>query len=104
MTSNDVLRVAEEAARIYRDAKLSAQTQFEYSKRWRSVDRWLGAAAALGAAFSGVAGLADLLSNEIVGLVALCAAFLATLATTLAAPANRQRAHDAANRFLALEY
>ena len=31
-----------EAERVHESATLSSQTQFEYAKRWRRADRWLG--------------------------------------------------------------
>jgi len=35
-----------EAERVLEVATLSSETQFEYAKTWRSVDRWIGSAAA----------------------------------------------------------
>jgi len=36
--------VRREAEKVHEAATYSSETQFEYAKRWRSVDRWLGSA------------------------------------------------------------
>jgi hypothetical protein len=92
-----------EAIRVYRDAMLSAQAQFEYSKRWRHVDRWIGGMSAVLAGVSGVTGLGDLLPTQTVGAIAIAAAVLAAIATTVGAPSNKLRAYTSANAFLALQ-
>lgn len=42
---NSDRRLAEiraEAARVYEAATYASETQFEFAKRWRRVDRWVG--------------------------------------------------------------
>lgn len=70
-----------EAKRIYESAEHSAQNQFEYSKTWRSVDRWLGSISALLAAIAGTG----------------------AVATSLGAPKTKTLAHASGNAYLALQ-
>lgn len=49
-------RIRQEAANVHEAATYSSETQFEYAKRWRSVDRWVGSVAAGLAAVAGVGG------------------------------------------------
>lgn len=92
-----------EANRIHESAMHSAQNQFEYSKTWRSVDRWLGGSAALVGGIAGASGLAKVLPVEAVGLIALISAAVGSIATFLEAPKAKLRAHHAANAYLALQ-
>lgn len=81
----------------------SAQTQFEYSKTWRRVDRWLGGTAALLAALAGAGGLSEVISASWAGLIALAAAGVGAIATSLGAPKAKDRAYASANALLALQ-
>jgi len=92
-----------EAKRVHESAMYSAQTQFEYSKTWRSVDRWLGGSASFVAAISGTAGLADIASAQVTGLIALIAAATGAIAVSLGAPKTKTLAHASANAYLALQ-
>ncbi|MCP3886035.1 MAG: SLATT domain-containing protein [Propionibacteriaceae bacterium] len=92
-----------EAHRVHESVMYSAQNQFEYSKTWRKVDRWLGATAALLAATSAAGGLSEVLSAQWVGLIAFAAAGTGAVATTLGAPKAKDRAHASANALLALQ-
>ena len=92
-----------EAARVEESARYSAQNQFEYSKTWRRVDRWLGGTAALFAAVAAAGGLSEVFSARWAGLVALAAAGLGAIASSLGAPKAKDRAHSSANAFLALQ-
>ena len=92
-----------EAERIHESALYSGQTQFEYSKSWRTVDRWLGAVSAGVAAVAGVTGLASILPAPTVGLVAISAAGLGAVASSLGAPKTKTQAHASANAYLALQ-
>jgi hypothetical protein len=82
---------------------LSAQTQFEYSKSWRRVDRWLGGAAAVLAAISAAGGLSEVFSRRWAGLIALLAAGAGAVAATLGAPKAKDRAAASAAALLALQ-
>lgn len=92
-----------EAQRVEESARYSAQNQFEYSKAWRRVDRWLGGTAALFAAVAAAGGLSQVLSARWAGLVALAAAGLGAIASSLSAPKAKDRAHSSANALLALQ-
>jgi len=92
-----------EANRIHESAMYSAQTQFEYSKTWRSVDRWLGGFAALIAAVAAAGGLADVLSAQLAGLIALVSAGTGAVAASLGAPKTKTQAHASGNAYLALQ-
>jgi hypothetical protein len=95
--------IRKEADRVHESAKYSAQNQFEYSKTWRSVDRWLGAIAALLAACSAAGGLSEVLSSKWAGLIALMSAGAGAVATSLGAPKTKTQAHASANAYLALQ-
>ncbi|MDA8379363.1 MAG: SLATT domain-containing protein [Actinomycetota bacterium] len=92
-----------EAERVLEGATLSSETQFEYAKTWRSVDRWIGSLAAALAAVSGVGGLAKLLSVEWAGGIAVAAALVGAIAATLAARQTTEKAGVAANALRALQ-
>lgn len=49
--------IGKEAERILESATYASETQFEYAKRWRRVDRWIGSVAAVLAAIAGVGGI-----------------------------------------------
>lgn len=95
--------ITAEAHRVQESAMYSAQTQFEYSKTWRSVDRWVGGTAAALAAVAAAGGLSEILSPAGAGLIALLSAIMGTIAATLGAPKAKDRAHSTANALLALQ-
>jgi hypothetical protein len=92
-----------EAERVLEAATLSSETQFEYAKTWRSVDRWIGSAAAALAAVAGVGGLAKLLSVAWAGGIAVAAALVGAVAATLAARQTTEKAGVAATALRALQ-
>jgi len=92
-----------EAERVLESATLSSETQFEYAKTWRSVDRWIGSSAAALAAVSGVGGLAKLLSVAWAGGIAVASALVGAIAATLAARQTTEKAAVAANALRALQ-
>jgi hypothetical protein len=92
-----------EAERVLEAAALSSETQFEYAKTWRSVDRWIGSLAAGLATVSGVGGLAKLLSVAWAGGIAVAAALVGAIAATLAARQTTEKAGMAANALRALQ-
>lgn len=104
MTDADKLDyIRAEVSRVHESAMFSAQTQFEYSKTWRSVDRWLGGAAALLAAISAAGGLSGVFSATWAGLIALVAAGSGAVAAALGAPKTKDRAAASASAYLALQ-
>jgi hypothetical protein len=103
VTSDRIDQMRKEAERVHESAMYSAQTQFEYSKSWRRVDRWLGGLAALLAAISAAAGLSEVVSSRWAGIVALCAAGVGAIGASLGAPKAKDRAHSAANALLAVQ-
>ena len=96
-------QIRREAERVHESAMYTSQTQFEYSKTWRSIDRWVGGAAASLAAVSAAGGLSEVFSAQWAGLIALLAALSGAIATTLGAPKAKDRAHSTANALLALQ-
>lgn len=103
MTSERAEAIHKEAHRVHESALHSAQTQFEYSKTWRRVDRWLGGFAAVLAALAAAGGLSEVLPARWVGLVALVSAGVGAIAATLGAPKSKERAHSSANALLAVQ-
>lgn len=95
--------IRKEAERVHESAMSSAQTQFEYAKSWRRVDRWLGGLSALLAAVAGATGLSEVASARGAGLIALVAAGIGAVAATIGAPKTKDRAHSSANAFLAVQ-
>jgi hypothetical protein len=93
----------DEADRVLEAATLSSETQFEYAKRWRTVDRWIGSAAAALAAVSGVGGLAKLLPFQWAGGIAIAAALVGAIAASIAARQTTEKAGVSANAYRALE-
>jgi len=92
-----------EAERVLEASILSSETQFEYAKTWRSIDRWIGSLAAGLAAVAGVGGLAKLLSVAWAGGIAVAAALVGAIAATLAARQTTEKAGVAANALRALQ-
>lgn len=93
----------DEAERVHESAMYSGQTQFAFSKSWRSIDRWLGGSAAFLAAVAGAGGLSEVVSSQVAGLIALTAAGLGAVGTSLGAPKTKTAAHASANAYLALQ-
>lgn len=92
-----------EADRVLEAATLSSETQFEYAKTWRTIDRWIGSLAAALAAVSGVGGLAKLLSFQWAGGIAVTSALVGAIAATIAARQVTEKAGVSANSYRALE-
>lgn len=92
-----------EARNILEAATYSSETQFEYAKRWRSVDRWVGSLAAGLAAVAGVGGLAKLLSYTWAGGIAVASALVGAIAATIAARQTTEKASVSANSYRALQ-
>jgi hypothetical protein len=87
-----------EAARVLEAATYASETQFEYSKRWRRVDRWIGSVAAALAAVAGVGGLSQAFSARWAGLIAVLAAGTGAVAASIGAPQNEGEGLGVGNR------
>lgn len=103
MSTDYLTAIRNEAERIHESATYASETQFEYAKRWRRVDRLIGAAAAVTAAIAGVGGLAQLLSARVAGFIALVAAAAGAVAASLGAPQTKEKAAVAATAYRALQ-
>ncbi len=95
--------IRKEAARILESATYASETQFEYAKRWRRVDRWIGGAAAALAAVAGIGGLSQVLSARWAGLVAVLAAGTGAVAASIGAPQTKEKASGSATAYRALQ-
>jgi hypothetical protein len=103
MTDNYREEIRKEAERIHESTTYASETQFEYAKRWRRVDRVIGGAAAVIAAVAGVGGLSNILSARGAGLIAVVAAGLGAVAASLGAPQTKEKAAMAATAYRALQ-
>jgi len=92
-----------EAERVHEAATYASETQFEFAKRWRRVDRWIGGLAAALAAVAGVGGLSNVFSARWAGLIAVLAALTGAIAASLGAPQTKEKASVAANAYRALQ-
>ena len=88
---------------IEESARYSGQSQFEQAKLWRSVNLLFGIPTSALAAVAGASALAEIVSLFTAGLLALSAAALGAVMTTMNAPQRVQSAEAAANAYLALE-
>jgi hypothetical protein len=93
----------DEAANIHETAKLASETQFEYAKRWRTVDRWVGSAAAALAAVAGVGGLSKVLTVAWAGGIAIASALVGAISASIAARRTTEKAAVSANSYRALQ-
>jgi hypothetical protein len=95
--------IRREAENVHEAVKYASETQFEYAKRWRRVDRWLGSAAAAFAAVAGVGGLSNVFPARVAGLIAVIAALTGAVAASISAPKTKEKASIAANSYRALQ-
>jgi hypothetical protein len=95
--------IRKEARRLLESATYSSETQFEYAKRWRRVDRWIGGGAAALAAIAGIGGLSQVLSARGAGFIAVLAAGSAAIAASIGAPQTKEKAAGSANAYRALQ-
>lgn len=100
MNKKEIIR---EAKRIEEAGKYSAQGQFEQAKIWSRRNTWLGVPSSGFAAIAGIGGLADLFGNVWTGALAITAAFLTAIMTTLNYSKKIDQAHSSANAYLALQ-
>jgi hypothetical protein len=94
--------ITDELERIEESSDHSSQTQFSSTKFWRAIHLSLGVVAALAAALAGASALADLLGTTATGVAALAAAAVGGVLTALNPSQRAERAHVAANTYLAL--
>jgi len=100
-TAKDEIR--KEAGRVLEAATYASETQFEYSKRWRRVDRWIGSLAAALAAVAGIGGLSQVFSARWAGLIAVLAAGIGAVAASIGAPQTKEKASGSATAYRALQ-
>ena len=97
--------IRDELSRIEESATFSAQTQFEQAKRWSRANLWLGVSASVLAGIAGSLALAETgdLGRGIAGPLALIAAVLGVILTTLNANARTNQASAAGNAYLSIQ-
>src|SRR4051812_16542021 len=95
--------LAKEAIRIEESATYASETQFEYAKSWRRIDRVLAGVAAVLAAVAGVGSLSKTLGPTAAGVIAIAAAGIGAVAASLNAPQTKEKASGSANAYRALE-
>jgi len=95
--------IAAELSRVEEAASHSAQTQFSSAKFWRGLNLALGVPAAVLAALAGTTVLADASSAKTGAAIALVAAALAAVMTTLNASQRAEQSRVSANAYLALQ-
>jgi hypothetical protein len=91
-----------ELERIEDGAEYSSNSQFEQAKLWRGTNLVLGVPAAVLAAIAGATALASTAGRVTAGVLALCAAGLGAVMTTLNAARRAEQAHVAGNAYLGL--
>lgn len=89
--------ISTELARIEEGAEYSSNSQFEQAKLWRGTNLVLGVPAAVLAAVAGATALASTAGRVAAGILALCAAGLGAVMTTLNAARRAEQAHVAGN-------
>lgn len=101
---SDALKAIEdELRRIEEAATYASQSQFSQAKIWRAVNLFLGTLATALAAAAGGGVLANLIGKTEAGLVALAAAVVGALMTSINANRRAEQAHVAANAYLSLQ-
>jgi hypothetical protein len=95
--------IRNELSRIEESAKLSAQAQFEQAKYWRAVNLILGVPAGVLAAVAGATALASTTGRVAAGVIALVAAGLSAITTTLNSAQRIEQGQAAGNLYLALQ-
>lgn len=95
--------IRDELQRLEESAMYSAQNQFEQAKQWRGVNLLLGVPASVLAALSGATALASTAGRLWAGILALAAAALGAVLTTVNASHRTNRAASAANAYLEIQ-
>ncbi len=99
----DIAKIGEELSRIAEAAGYASQSQFEQAKFWRGVNLALGVPAAGLAAVAGATALASTSGRIAAGIIALAAAGLGGVVTTLNAAQRTEQAQAAGNLYLSLQ-
>lgn len=95
--------IVNEAKRIHEAVMWSSQSQFEQAKIWSRRNTLIGVPSSGLAAIAGIGGLSDLFGNVLTGALAITAAFLTAVMTTLNYSKKIDQAHATANAYLALQ-
>jgi hypothetical protein len=95
--------IGDEARRLEESAMYSAQSQFERAKFWRGLNLSLGVGAAVLAAVAGVVGLSSDQARILSGVLALIAAGIVSVLTTVNADRRHSQAAAAANAYLEIQ-
>lgn len=95
--------IRDELYRLEESALYSAQNQFELAKQWRGVNLLLGLPASSLAAVSGATALASTAGRFWAGILALAAAALGAILTTVNASHRTNLAASAANAYLEIQ-
>ncbi len=95
--------IRQEANKVHEAVMYSSQGQFEQAKLWNKRYLFLGIPSSGIAAIAGVAGLATTIGKTPVAIMALLAAFLSGIMTTLNYSKKIDQAHATANAYLALQ-
>jgi hypothetical protein len=104
-TEDETRRIAirDELARLEEGTMYASQTQLEQSKRWSRANLWLGICASALAGVAGTLALANDASKDLAGVIALVAAVLAVILTSLNANARTNACASAGNAYLAIQ-
>ena len=102
-TSGEHNGVIDELKRVEEAATHSSQTQFSSAKFWRGLNLALGVPSAVLAAVAGTTLLAGAASAHAGAVVALIAAALTAVMTTLNAAQRAEQSRASANAYLALQ-
>lgn len=92
-----------ELSRIEESAMVAAQTQLEQSKRWSRANLWLGISSSAAAGVAGTLALAQPELAVVAGPLALIAAVLGVILTSLNANARTNAAASAGNAYLSVQ-
>ncbi len=102
-SSGTLKAIEDELHRIEEAAIYASQSQFSQAKIWRAVNLVLGSLATGLAAAAGGGSLANLIGRTVAGLVALAAAVVGALMTSINANRRAEQAHVSANAYLSLQ-
>ncbi len=92
-----------ELLRLEESAMYSSQGQFEQTKQWRSLNYALGIPGSILAAASGATALAATAGRVTAGILAIAAAGLGAILTTINASHHMNQAASAANAYLEIQ-
>jgi hypothetical protein len=93
----------DEASRVHESCLLASETQYANSRIWRMTDHIVAVSAAVAAAVAGVAGLADIITAQWAGGIAIVSAALGAVSTSLGAGRITANSSVAANSYRNLQ-